>query len=166
MSSLRRSRQRPHPALATASGGRCLVWRLHSVPATPRRRQAAESTVTGYALFADRHCRLRVHCDYASTHASASQAIEAFVTVARAGDVGSVSPVEGTGSRRRCTRLRMHGPMASTKPPALSLIRVRIPQVRLWQALCILCAFVPDAEVANALQTVWDMLLVRSSSSA
>ena len=35
-----------------------------------------------------------------------------------------------------------------------------IAQVRLWQALCILCPFVADDEVAVALQTVWDMLLV------
>ncbi len=35
-----------------------------------------------------------------------------------------------------------------------------IAQVRLWQALCILCPFVPDNEVDNALQTIWDMLLV------
>ena len=38
-------------------------------------------------------------------------------------------------------------------------------QVRMWQALCILCPFVPSEEVAETVRTVWDMLLVGTACS-
>ncbi len=34
-------------------------------------------------------------------------------------------------------------------------------QIRLWQALCVLCPFVPAEDIGDALRTVWQMLLVQ-----
>ena len=57
-------------------------------------------------------------------------------------------------SRHGC-RSRRHHNMSEALSNSICLT-----QVRLWQALCVLCPFVPDDEEASALQTVWDMLLV------
>ena len=38
-------------------------------------------------------------------------------------------------------------------------------QVRLWQALCVLCPFVPVDDIDEALRSVWQMLLVGAESS-